>query len=267
MKIRSLLYHDVLPDGAASEFSGFSGASAFAYKLGTTQFETHLAGIHEGATRAGVPVSTIERVLHGKLKESILITFDDGGVSALLHAAPMLEARGFRGHFFIATDYIGKPGFLTEAQIRELEARGHVIGSHSCSHPLRMADLSHDDLLREWKQSLERLSSILGRKVELASVPGGLYSRAVGLAASQSGVKILFTSEPEQYLGHVKNMMLVGRFSVVRSDSPQYAARLAGGDQWLCRKQWALWNTKKLVKSIAGRPYLWARERYFRARH
>ena len=260
------MYHDVLPEGAATEFSGFSGASAFAYKLSVKQFETHLNQVSEAVRQKNVRVSTIEQVLQGKRDDSVLITFDDGGVSALSHAAPMLEARGFRGHFFIATDYISKPGFLTEAQIRELDARGHLIGSHSCSHPLRMADLAEDELLREWRQSLERLSSILGRKIELASVPGGLYSRAVGLAAARAGVKILFTSEPEQRLGRIKDITLVGRFSIVRSDKAEYAARLAGGDQWLCRKQWALWNTKKIIKSIAGKPYLWAREHYFRNR-
>ena len=51
----------------------------------------------------------------------------------------MLERYGWPGYFFVATDWIGRPGFLNAAQFRELDSRGHVIGSHSCSYPERMA--------------------------------------------------------------------------------------------------------------------------------
>ncbi len=106
-------------------------------------------------------------------------------------------------------------------QIRELDRQGHVVGSHSCTHPLRMADLSMKELLIEWRQSLATLSEILGRNVDTASVPGGLYSKRVGLAARDAGVKILFTSEPKQYLEEIAEMKLVGRYSVVRKTTRQ----------------------------------------------
>src|SRR5205823_4330182 len=93
-----------------------------------------------------------------------VITFDDGGRSAMA-AADMLEARGRIGHFFITTNYIGTRGFLTEEQIRELAARGHVLGSHSCSHPLRMGHCSWPQLLNEWTRSRSILSGVIGVEV------------------------------------------------------------------------------------------------------
>ena len=69
-------------------------------------------------------------------------TFDDGGVSYYTVVADRLEAQGWRGHCFVSTDFIGQRGFLTAAQIRELDARGHVIGSHSASHPARFSTLT-----------------------------------------------------------------------------------------------------------------------------
>src|SRR5204862_350417 len=82
--------------------------------------------------------------------------------------------RPWPGHFFIATDLVGTPGFLDWDGIRALVAMGHVVGSHSCSHPDRMADLSWDQLLDEWSRSAAALSSELGQEVSTASVPGGL---------------------------------------------------------------------------------------------
>lgn len=45
--------------------------------------------------------------------------FDDGGASALL-AAMALERHGWRGHFFVVSDLVGKPGF---ERLRRLRAR------------------------------------------------------------------------------------------------------------------------------------------------
>src|SRR5262249_60003963 len=68
-----------------------------------------------------------------------LITVDDGGVSYHRFIADRLEERGWRGHAFVSTDFIGAPGFLTASEIRELDDRGHIIGSHSASHPSRFS--------------------------------------------------------------------------------------------------------------------------------
>src|SRR5205823_11855730 len=104
-------------------------------------------------------------------KQGCLLTFDDGGASAITTIAPMLEEFGWRGHFFITTDYIDAPGFLTREQIRELHRRGHVIGSHSCSHRGRMSSQPAERLVREWGISKEILSGLLGEEVTTGAVP------------------------------------------------------------------------------------------------
>src|ERR1039458_5638385 len=44
------------------------------------------------------------------------------GTSPIMSAnhPALLEDRGWRGHFFITTDRIGTPGFLTESELRDL---------------------------------------------------------------------------------------------------------------------------------------------------
>ena len=171
-------------------------------------FAKHLAALAETLARGP---STVGELLTGTMSRAPwLITFDDGGVSAYTEIADRLEEKNWRGHFLIATGFISRRGFLSSEQIRELRRRGHVIGTHSDSHPLRMAACSWEQLVREWSTSVAKLSDILGEQIEIASVPGGHYSRRVAEAAARAGIKALFTSEPiAQLLG--------GRLSGVRA--------------------------------------------------
>src|SRR5436309_10370742 len=135
----ALMYHDVAAAGD-DDSSGFPGRDAGLYKITPELFGAHLDALQS-------------------LRSSALaITFDDGGSSALI-AADLLQARGLIGHFFITTNYIGTRGFLTERGIRELARRGHVIGSHSCSHPLRMSRCGWPQLVDEWTRSCAVLSN------------------------------------------------------------------------------------------------------------
>src|SRR5260370_21257869 len=187
MQALAIMYHDVVENGDF-ESSGFPGEGAHVYKLRREDFERHLDAI--AASTAAV--STVGQ-LEGR---PVLLTFDDGGVSFHHPIADLLEARGWRGHFFVTSDRVGTPGFLTEPQLRELHRRGHIIGSHSCSHPTRMAALTRAEMDREWRQSIARLSELLGDAVKVASVPGGYYSREAGESAPARGIEDLFDSLP-----------------------------------------------------------------------
>jgi peptidoglycan/xylan/chitin deacetylase (PgdA/CDA1 family) len=125
--------------------------------------------------------------------------------------AGMLEEYAWRGYFFVTTDGIGRPGFLNDRQIRELDKRGHVIGSHSCSHPERMSRGPWERLLAEWKASTERPASSVSHAVKVASVPGGYYSRRVAETAAAAGIETLFTSEPKADVRTVNGCRVLGR--------------------------------------------------------
>jgi hypothetical protein len=257
MRIASLCYHDVIA-GSAFNASGFPGADAAGYKLDTVAFRRHLEAIedevmaHRQARRPG----TVLDLLGGSDRQrGCLLTFDDGGSSALTTIAPMLEDFGWRGHFFITTDYIGAPGFLTTAQIRELHRRGHVIGSHSCSHDGRMPSLPAERLVTEWALSKETLSGLLGAEVVTAAVPSGYYSRSVAEAAAVVGLKALFTLEPQSLVESCGGCLVFGRYLVRRNLPPRLAGKLAVCSPYPCARQWLLWNVKKLATSGLGAIY------------
>src|SRR5437867_8744422 len=127
------MYHDVVPEGE-DDASGFPGPGAAVYKLHRGEFEKHIAAIHA----AGCVVESLDGLGNWGQRRPLFLTFDDGGVSAVSPIADVLEGFGWRGHFFVTTGCIGQPAFLSTEQIRDLRKRGHVIGSHSCSHPTRM---------------------------------------------------------------------------------------------------------------------------------
>src|ERR1039457_3315663 len=251
MQALAIMYHDVVENGDF-ESSGFPGEGAHVYKLRREDFERHLEAIAQATTAVGTVCTLVGR--------PVLLTFDDGGVSSLHPIADLLEGHGWRGHFFITTDRIGTPGFLTEAQLRELHRRGHIIGSHSRSHPTRMAALTRADLDREWRESLARLSGILGDAVKVASVPGGYYSREVAESAAAAGVEALFTSEPTARVGMVSGCRVLGRYVVQRGMGPEWSAGFAAGSPAQCWRQSALWKVKRAAKFLGGGRYLQLRQ-------
>lgn len=246
MRIRTLLYHDVVDDGRWAS-SGFDSGDAAVYKLTRRAFDAHL----EALASLRLPPD----LAGGTPRSRWMLTFDDGGASAIAAIAPALEARGWRGHFFMTTGRLGAPGFLDADALRELAARGHVIGSHSRTHPLAMASLSRTELRQEWTESADTLAEVLGTRPTVASIPGGAYSAAVAAAAGEAGIRTLFTSEPREEPWAVGAVVCLGRYVVRRGTTPAAALQLAEGRGTGRFRQRILWDAKKLVKLACGPAY------------
>jgi peptidoglycan/xylan/chitin deacetylase (PgdA/CDA1 family) len=240
------MYHDVVEPGNYSA-SGFPGPGADRYKLDREEFARHLKAIHQAIGN-----------------QPVTLTFDDGGASAFERIADMLEAYGWRGYFFVTTAWIDKPGFLTAAQIRELDRRGHNIGSHSATHPTRMSRIPWDRMIHEWSTSLDNLTKILEHPVQVASVPGGYYSRKVAKAAAQAGIRTLFTSEPTAREQVVDGCRVLGRYTIQQGMGPGWSAGFASGKVLPRLRQALLWKAKKAAKILTGELYLRAREAILR---
>jgi peptidoglycan/xylan/chitin deacetylase (PgdA/CDA1 family) len=235
MRAVSLLFHDVYATHPRE--SGFASDAADRYKLSAAVFDAHLDAIASARHR------------------SFLITVDDGGVSYYTMVADRLEARGWRGHCFVSTDQIGRPGFLDAARMRELDARGHVIGSHSASHPTRFSACTRAQMRHEWTRSRQTIEDILGHEVSVASVPGGYYSRAVARSARDAGLRLLFNSEPVTTVRDEEGCSVAGRFTIRRGDAPDVCRRLLLAP-WTRWGAWARWNAKSLVKPLLGPAYM-----------
>ena len=252
MRYFTLAYHDVVSEEDLDN-SGFVDTGALLYKLSPHRFREHLYAIKK---RVEKPPAIIETITSDESLASFwFLTFDDGGEGAYLHTADILEQFGWRGHFFVTTNFIDQPGFLNQWQIMQLRKRGHVIGSHSCSHPERMTALNGDLLFNEWRNSIDVLSEILNEHVTTASLPGGYYSKQVAQSAARAGVTVLFTSEPVSIPCRVDGCMVIGRYSVNQYTQATTVADLAMGIPALCRRQWIWWNLKKIPKKLGDARY------------
>jgi peptidoglycan/xylan/chitin deacetylase (PgdA/CDA1 family) len=239
--VNALMYHDIVAAGA-EDASGFPGRDAALYKVTLALLDAHLDAIIKARA---APAD----------RRELLITFDDGGVSAM-KAADALEKHGLTGHFFVTANYIGTPGFVTRSDIGELRRRGHVIGSHSCSHPLRMGHCGSAQLDDEWTRSRSTLSDILGEEIHAASVPGGDFAPRVAEAAAGAGYVRLFTSEPTPTRRFAFGLTLIGRFAIQRWTTAEVAAALAAGDGRACAPHALVWNPKNMTKRRCGERYL-----------
>jgi peptidoglycan/xylan/chitin deacetylase (PgdA/CDA1 family) len=251
--MRTLMYHDIAPR-AEREAIGFPGPLAARYKLEPAAFEAHL----DAVAATGLEVRALDA---GEPPPDVAVTFDDGGASAPL-AAAALERHGWRGQFFITSARIDTPGFLSSAQLLELHARGHLIGSHSHTHPTYMGRLTRAELDEEWSRSRSVIGELLGSAPRTASVPGGYLSGEVISSAAAAGYQLLFTSEPTAHLAD-RALAVRGRYTIWDTTPASVAAAYARGERLACGRLWLEWNAKKLAKRVS--PAVYQRLRRVRA--
>jgi peptidoglycan/xylan/chitin deacetylase (PgdA/CDA1 family) len=234
MVIASFGYHDVTDDPTQS---GFQRNGALPFKLGARLFRDHLDRV--APERPPALVTQIDLTKPGR---HLLLTFDDGGKSALAAAAE-LSRRGWKGHFFITTSLIGGRTFLDAGEIRQLRAAGHLVGSHSHTHPDIYRELDRERMLVEWRQSSDILAQILGERCVAASVPGGEISDAVLRSAGTAGLRYLFTSEPWLAPRVVGGCWILGRYCPKATTTADEIASLARFEGW---------TSKLLVRRLKG---------------
>jgi len=244
------MYHDVVPEQGGR--GGFDGEGPDVYAVTTAGFRSHLDAV--GAAVGGAPARAADLLEPAAQPQPWLITFDDGGASAV-PAGAELARRGWAGHFFIVTDLVGTPGFVTWDDVRALAAQGHVIGSHTCSHPTRISACNPAQIADEWSRSVERITAETGTDTISASVPGGYYSPEVGQAAAQTGIRVLFTSQPVPTAKTADGCLLVGRYAIRRNTTASEAASAAAGNTLPWTRQRAAWAGREAVKRATGRHY------------
>ncbi|HKE92581.1 MAG TPA: polysaccharide deacetylase family protein [Gemmatimonadales bacterium] len=252
-EIASLMYHEVTDDAATT---GFQRPGALAYKHSTAAFTEHLRRIDAAAVVKPGRVVDVDFAQPGR---HLLITFDDGGKSALF-AADLLARHGWTGHFFIVTSLIGSRTFLNAEGVRALRSGGHIVGSHSHTHPMIFRSQAPAKMAEEWRTSCDILGQILGEPCVSAAVPGGDISEEVLESASGAGLRYLFTSEPWLVPRRVGECWILGRYSVKITTSPARIESLVRFQSWTR----ALWRRRLKVLATRIAPPLY--RMYIRAR-
>ena len=145
--------------------------------------------------------------------------------------------------FVDVSSLIGRRTFVAASDIRYLASCGHVVGTHSHTHPDIFPDLTPERMVEEWRTSGDAIGQILGESCVTASVPGGDISRQVLESAARAGVQYLFTSEPWLSPRAVDGCCVLGRFSPKVGTSSARIRELA---------QFRGWTSALLVRRLKG---------------
>ena len=111
-------------------------------------------------------------------EKPVILSFDDGYEDNHRVVLPMLEERGMKAVFYVVTNDIGLPGYMTWDNLFDMERRGMEIGSHTANHiPLttlppekQREELRLSKLMLEWK-GLKTIYSF--------SYPTGAYDEGI----------------------------------------------------------------------------------------
>ena len=122
------------------------------------------------------------------------ITFDDGNLSDLEIAAPLLAEHGMQARFFVLSARIGQPGSLSADDIRALQGAGHLIGSHGAGH-IDWKGLDAPGQIREYDTARAEIAAVTGAPVTEAAIPFGRYNRAVLSALAARGYTRVYSSD------------------------------------------------------------------------
>ena len=159
-------------------------------------------------------------------RPDVRVSFDDGNASDLEVGLGALLERGLVGSFFVLAGRIGLPGNLDEGGLRELGRHGMTVGTHGMDHrPWRK--LPSGDRERELIEARERIAGVLGRPVDEAAVPMGLYDRRLLADLRRLGYSAVHTSE--RMPGRA-GAWLQPRFSILADDTVETVERDALAD-------------------------------------
>jgi peptidoglycan/xylan/chitin deacetylase (PgdA/CDA1 family) len=232
-----LMFHELQSPGRAlcSSEEGY-----VRYVVSESNFRSQIAWLRDSGW-AGMSVG---QALQEPREHAVAITFDDGAETDLIIAAPLLKNAGFNATFYITVGYLGKRGYLSPTQLRELSGLGFEIGCHSMTHPY-LSDLDSRGLHREIVEARKELEQILGAPVKHFACPGGRYDQRAREVARQAGYDSVATSRPQANSASADRLAL-GRVVVMRDTTlPAFRQICRGSGLWKKRLGVAAYQAAK----------------------
>ena len=198
-----LFYHDIHSENQYTEMST-------TLKL----FQDHISTIHLLGFEIVADIS--------KKIGQVKIQFDDG-FKGVYDCIDFIKKHKIPIEIFIVTSWIGKEGYLSEKEIKELQATNLVrFSSHTHTHP-KLGEINDDKIRDELSKSKKILQDITGEPVKSLCFPKGSFSNSVIQIAEELGYKEQYSSLPgsshDLFQGKVvrRNLLQFASVSEVKS--------------------------------------------------
>ena len=149
-------------------------------------FEKHLEIIKNSKFDFYHPKDFENEYDNPKKQKKILLTIDDAFESFYKNAWPLLKKNKIPFILFVSTEPVGKNGYMTWNQIREVEkSEIGVIGHHSHTHEY-LIDKKYNEFVLDIEKANEIFKEKLGYIPTLFSYPFGEYSKDMAKYISQN---------------------------------------------------------------------------------
>lgn len=183
-----LLYHYV------QDLPPTAGKLTFSLSVSVKDFEAQMDylaahGYHPVTIEDLAAYFTERKALPSK---PVVITLDDGYRDLYTTAFPILQAHGFRAVAYIVSGFVGRPRYVTSRMIREMDADGIEIASHTVDHP-NLARTSPPMVGYEVVESKLGLEKLLGHPVVDFAYPSGQFNDAVIAELQKAGYSTAVT--------------------------------------------------------------------------
>ncbi len=151
----------------------------------------------------------------------VRFSFDDCNSSDVELGLPALLERGLTARFNIIADRLGRPGSLSEDDLRELRRQGMQVGNHGMVHR-SWRHLDGATARQELWEARVRIQEAWGEPVTVAACPFGDYDRSALRALRSAGYESVCTSDRRPVR---PGQWLQPRYSVKSTDTPESLRR------------------------------------------
>jgi poly-beta-1,6-N-acetyl-D-glucosamine N-deacetylase len=155
-----------------------------------------------------------EEIIKTKIdKNYVLLTVDDGFESFYLNAWPILKERKIPFILFVNTREVGKNGYMTWDQIKEIAKSDLVtIGNHSHTHEY-LVDLKDHEIKDDIEKAIKIFKKEIGFSPKIFSYPFGEYSNNFKKIVSELGFEFAF-GQHSGVIDPSKNFLELPRFPI-----------------------------------------------------
>jgi len=161
-----------------------------------------------------ITFNKFEKIIETNInKNYLLLTIDDAFESFYLNAWPVLKSKKIPFVLFVSTREIGKYGYMTWKQIKEVVSSNlATIGNHSHSHDY-LIDWEYDKIKSDLEISIKIFKKELGYSPKIFSYPFGEYSTSLKKIVSDLNFKFAF-GQHSGVIDPTKDFLELPRFPI-----------------------------------------------------
>jgi len=208
-----LCYHQI------RDFTAADSKRARDYIVPVSNFGEQMKFLADNGYHTISPDQLYDYLLKGTELPSrpIMITFDDTRLEQYTVAREEMNKYGFKGVFFIMTVSLGRPGYMTREEVKQLADEGNTIGSHTWNHS-NVKMYSENDWRIQVDKPSKLLEEITGRPIQYFAYPFGLWNREALEQIKQRGFKAAFQLSAKRDEGYpqfcIRRVIVPGEWSI-----------------------------------------------------